>query len=364
MRKLILLAGVAAMAASMPALAQGRGGGHGGGHGGGNPHAAAQGKGGGHQARGGGHGRGGGNSHARRGPDAAQGGGHGRGRSARSDDRPSQVRHSGHGQARRAERAERRLDREVRHADRGHDLREARRGGDRGWDSWLSRGRSSDVRRIDRVAFWRVGRPLPVSVGRGGCPPGLAKQNAFCMPPGQLRHALAIGHRIDRNRFGAVPQDWLYRFRDDDDFYYRYDANGFVYRVDRDNDFVSTIIPLFGGLGIGQPLPIGYDTYNLPVPYRDLYADDDDWMYRYDDGAIYRVDTETRLIEGVVALLGGNPINVGAPLPDGYDVYNVPLDYRDRYADDADSMYRYSNGAIYEIDPTTQLVQALVEMIV
>jgi hypothetical protein len=246
-----------------------------------------------------------------------------------------------------------------------HEIRQAHRGNDRRWDGWLSRSRGNarDARSVDRVAFWREGRPLPVSVGRGGCPPGLAKQNAFCMPPGQLRHALAIGNRIDRNRFGAVPQDWLYRFRDDGDFYYRYDANGFVYRVDRDNDFVSSIIPLFGGLGIGQPLPIGYDAYNLPVPYRDLYADGDEWMYRYDDGAIYRVDTQTRLIEGVVALLGGNPINVGAALPSGYDAYNVPFDYRDRYADDADSMYRYSNGAIYEIDPTTQLVQALVEMI-
>jgi hypothetical protein len=272
------------------------------------------------------------------------------------------VRHSGHREERRAER---RGDRGHGRADR-HNVREAHRDNDRGWDGWMShsRGHGRDGRTVDRVAFWREGRPLPVSVGRGGCPPGLAKQNAFCMPPGQLRHALGIGNRIDRNRFGAVPQDWLYRFRDDDDFYYRYDANGFVYRVDRDNDFVSSIIPLFGGLGIGQPLPIGYDAYNLPVPYRDLYADSDEWMYRYDDGAIYRVDTETRLIEGVVALLGGNPINVGSPLPAGYDVYNLPFDYRDRYADDADSMYRYSNGAIYEIDPTTQLVQALVEMIV
>ncbi|MEA3041618.1 MAG: hypothetical protein QOC65_1107 [Sphingomonadales bacterium] len=353
MRKLILLAGVAAMATAMPALAQGRGGGHGGGH----AQSAAPG-------HGGGHGRGGGNSHVR-GPEVGHGGGQGRGhgRSARrSDDGPGHVRHSEHRQDRRAQRGE---DRRSGRTDR-HDLREAQRGNHRGWDGWLSgsRGNGRDARTVDRVAFWREGRPLPVSVARGGCPPGLAKHNAFCMPPGQLRHTLAIGNRIDRNRFGAVPQDWLYRFRDNDDFYYRYDSSGFVYRVDRDDDFVSSIIPLFGGLGIGQPLPIGYDAYNLPVPYRDLYADSDDWMYRYDDGAIYRVDSETRLIEGVVALLGGNPINVGAPLPSGYDAYNVPFDYRDRYADDADSMYRYSNGAIYEIDPTTQLVQALVEMIV
>ena len=363
MRKLFLLTGVAAMAATMPALAQGRGGGHG--KGGGNPQIEA--RGGGHQghARGngrgerrpqaqrtdhGGHGRGGGRAEIR----AERGGGHGR----------AQIRAAERRQVRDAQRAERRVERDVRRSEQ-REIRAARRVEDRDWNGWLSRrGRGDDSRFADRSAFFREGRPLPVSASRGGCPPGLAKQNAFCLPPGQLRRAQLIGQRIDRSRFGPVPEDWLFRFRDDDDFYYLYDDDGYIYRVERDGDLISSILPLFGsGLTIGEPLPLGYDVYNLPVPYRDYYMDDDDWLYRYDDGAIYRVDNETRMIESIVALLTGNPITVGQPLPTGYDVYNLPFDYRDRYVDDADSLYRYSNGGIYQVDPTTMLVQALVEMI-
>ena len=359
MRKLILLAGAAAMAATMPALAQGRGGG--------------QGKGGGQQVQargGGGHqGQGRGNGRAERGPEQRQaanrGGGNGKGQRAGRGRGSEQVvraeRGGGQGQG-RARQAERRVERDVRRVEQ-REVREARRFGDRDWNEWVSR-RGSDRNLGDRFAYWREGRPLPVSVAQGGCPPGLAKQNAFCLPPGQLRRAQMLGQRIDRSRFGPVPEDWLFRFRDDDDFYYLYDDDGFIYRVDRENDFVSSILPLFGsGLMVGEPLPLGYDTYNLPVPYRDLYVDNDEWMYRYDDGAIYQVDTETRLIEGVVALLTGNPITVGSPLPSGYDVYNLPFDQRDRYVDDADSLYRYSNGGIYQVDPTTMLVQSLVEMV-
>jgi dipeptidyl aminopeptidase/acylaminoacyl peptidase len=243
------------------------------------------------------------------------------------------------------------------------ETRQARRIEDRDWNRWVSR-RAGDERFGERLASWRGQRALPVRVAGAGCPPGLAKQNAFCLPPGQLRRAQMMGRRIDQSRFGPVPQDWLYRFFDNDDFYHRYDDDGFIYRIDRESDFVSAILPLFGtGLTLGEPLPLGYDTYNLPMPYRDLYADSDEHLYRYDDGAIYQVDTETRLIESVVALLSGNPINVGSPLPSGYDAYNLPMDYRDRYSDDADSLYRYSNGGIYEADPQTMLVERLVEMV-
>ena len=356
MRKLILIASAAAMAVSMPALGQGQGKGHGKGH-------QAESRGGQQQARGGGQRR------AERGRDArpergaraerARGNGRGHGRpEARAD------RGRGNSPDRQAQRAERRIDRDARREDRGQ-VREARRNEDRDWGGWSRRERGGDRHFGDRFAYWRDGRPLPVSTARGDCPPGLAKQNAFCLPPGQLRRANMIGQRVSRDRFRPVPDDWLYRFRDESDFYYLYDDDGFIYRVARETNFVSTIIPLFASnLLVGQPLPIGYDTYNLPVPYRDHYIDDDEYLYRYDDGAIYRVDNETRLIDSVVALLSGNPISVGSALPTGYDVYNVPFDYRARYADDDDSMYRYSNGAIYQVDPTTRLVQALVEMIV
>jgi hypothetical protein len=332
----------------MPALAKERGGGHG--------KVGGQ-----AEAHGGAHGQGRAQQRAAR---VQQGGGHGKGQAAR------QLRvERGNGHARQAERRAVREAQRVQHEGArggGHDRaqREARRIEDRDWNGWLS-NRGGDRHVGDRFAYWREGRPLPVSLAQGGCPPGLAKQNAFCLPPGQLRKAQMIGRRIGRDRFRPVPDEWLYRFRDDDAFSYLYDDDGFIYRIDRETGFVSSIFPLIAtGLSVGEPLPLGYEVYNLPVPYRDYFVDDDEWRYRYDDGAIYRVDNDSGLIDSIVALLTDTPLSVGAPLPPGYDVYNVPLSYRDRYADSGEALYRYANGGIFEIDPQTMLVQALIEMVV
>jgi hypothetical protein len=69
------------------------------------------------------------------------------------------------------------------------------------------------------------------------------------------------------------------------------------------------------------------------------------------------------MIDSIVSLLAG-PFAVGSPLPAGYDVYNVPNGYRDRYADGPDAWYRYNDGYIYQVDPTTQIVQAIVQALV
>ena len=50
-------------------------------------------------------------------------------------------------------------------------------------------------------------------------------------------------------------------------------------------------------------------------------------------------------------------------MPVGYDVYNVPYAYRDRYYDTPDAWYRYSDGYIYEVDPETQLIAAVIELL-
>ena len=75
------------------------------------------------------------------------------------------------------------------------------------------------------------------------------------------------------------------------------------------------------------------------------------------------------MVDGVAALLtsgvgGLGGLGVGDRLPLGYDVYNVPLDYRDRYVDGPDSWYRYADGSIYQVDPETQLIQAVISMLV
>ena len=69
------------------------------------------------------------------------------------------------------------------------------------------------------------------------------------------------------------------------------------------------------------------------------------------------------MIDGIVALLAGD-LNVGQRLPVGYDAYNVPLDYRDQYYDNDDYLYRYGDGNIYQVDAKTQIIQAIVEMLV
>ncbi|HYJ82521.1 MAG TPA: hypothetical protein VEW26_06725, partial [Allosphingosinicella sp.] len=199
----------------------------------------------------------------------------------------------------------------------------------------------------------------------GRCPPGLAKKGNGCLPPGQAKKLFARGQRIDRRLFEGYRVPLAYRgfYQDTPDYYYSYDDSGYIYRADRRSDMISAIIPLFGGgFGIGQPLPAGYDVYNVPMPYRANYYDTDQSLYRYGDNAIYQVDPQSGMIEGIVALLAGD-LNVGRPLPTGYDAYNLPVDYRGQYQDGDDYLYRYADGNIYQVDTKTQIIQAIVEML-
>jgi hypothetical protein len=136
---------------------------------------------------------------------------------------------------------------------------------------------------------------------------------------------------------------------------YRY-GYGYVYETDCATGFVEDVIPTYDyGYGVGQIMPAGYSYYNVPYAYRSYFADDDDYYYRYAPGAIYRVDRDTALISAVAALLTGG-LTVGQPLPVGYSAYNVPLAYRATYYDTPDMLYRYDDGYIYGIDPHTRVV--------
>jgi hypothetical protein len=321
MRKLILLAGVAAFAAgAIPASAEK------GGHGGGGGR-----KGGGHGPEmhgghgGGGHAQHGGSmAHAPKmhGPDGA-----------------------GHGAAAKAERHAVKPFKVERQAFREAEKRD----------------------RFSRAAAERFDArsPEPRFAASGGCAPGLAKKSPACVPPGQAKK-FGLGDRAQSSWLAGnrIPRYYSRFYPETSDYSYRYDDNGYIYRVDRSNDLVSAIIPLFGGgFAVGQPLPAGYDVYNVPLQYRDVYQDSDEDMYRYGDNAIYRVDNQSGLIESVVALLTGD-INIGQPLPAGYDAYNLPMDYRDRYQDSDESLYRYADGNIFQVDPKTMLVQAIIEKLI
>jgi len=140
-------------------------------------------------------------------------------------------------------------------------------------------------------------------------------------------------------------------------------ADGVIYQVDCYTGMVVNVIPMYaGGYGVGQMIPSSYSYYNVPSQYRSLYYDTPDYNYWYAPGAIYQYDPQTSLISSVAALLSPG-FTVGQQLPMGYSTYNVPYDYRSTYYDTPTAMYRYNNGYIYQIDPTTQIVSAIVASI-
>ncbi len=141
---------------------------------------------------------------------------------------------------------------------------------------------------------------------------------------------------------------------------YRY-ADGYMYQINPYTGMIEDVDPLLGyGYGYGQMMPLTYSAYNVPYQYRPYYYDTSDSYYRYAPGAIYQVDPSTSLITAVAALLSPNSLAIGQPMPIGYSAYNVPYAYRSTYYDTPNDWYRYSNGNIYRVDPATQLVTALV----
>lgn len=336
MRSNILLAGAAALVIASPALAE--------------TAKPKEGGGGPAKAERGGGGNGGGNAKAERG-----GGGPQRAEAPKM-----------RGPERRMARAEQRAERpkEMRREDRKVERREMRDVREVRDD-----GRRDKAGKQDRMVEGNQGRQRDMMMAgsdqRGfgfACPPGLAAKNNGCLPPGQAKKRLGLAVPAT---LGAAMLPPLYRswYPDDDGYSYRVE-DGYVYRIDLDRNVVDGFFPLYdewnGAYYVGAAYPQDYlGTYNVPVQYRSWYADGDDY-YRYGDGAIYQVDRQGGLIESVVSLLAGD-LALGQQLPASYDVYNVPYDYRDRYADSQDAWYRYNDGNIYQVDPTTRLVQAIVE---
>ena len=140
-------------------------------------------------------------------------------------------------------------------------------------------------------------------------------------------------------------------------------VNGVVYQVDCVTGMIADVVPTYaGGYGVGQMLPSAYSTYNVPYQYRSMYYDTPDYNYWYAPGAIYQYDPSSSLITSVAALLSPG-FTVGQQLPMGYGTYNVPYAYRSTYYDTPNAWYRYNNGYIYQVDPTTQIVSAIVASI-
>ena len=353
MRKFLLIASAAAMAATMPALAEKGGKGGGNGNGGGKGQAAAQGGGGGH---------GGGKAHKMAG---GQGGHGGQGAMQAKPQKPQKAQkverpafNGGGGNPAKAERQAMRGGGKPAKAERQAFRNEAKR-----QERFVQERAQRAPFGADR-AFDGGGARL-ATLGQS-CPPGLANKNNGCLPPGQAKKVFGLGDRIQPTWFSGyqVPEQYRAFYSDTPDYYYRYNDDGYIYRVERESNLISGLVPLLGGgFAVGQPLPMGYDAYNVPYQYRDMYQDTDESYYRYGDDAIYRVDGESGIIESIVALLGGG-LNVGEQLPSGYDAYNLPMDYRDDYVDGEDYNYRYADGNIYQVDTKTQIIQAIVQALV
>ena len=341
---------------------------------------------------------------------AQQGGGQGRGQGG-GKDKPAQVErgggkakdHAGHDGGKASVKQDR----------GGGGAMKADRGGDRGKPALANtkrddrsavkaaraedrgdrgRGRGDDVRTVkvakdsarvrdldgnDVLIRRAFDRDLFPGRGRGliaGCPPGLDKRDNGCLPPGQAKKL--IGTPLARTAFAnsLLPSQYRNWFRDDDDYFFRA-GDGFIYRVDRNDGLIDGLIPMAAGLGglgggyggyyaLGDPWPSPYNFYNVPQQYRSTWFDNGDDCYRYDGwGAIYQVQCNTNVVSSIVSLLAGD-LGVGQPLPMGYDVYNVPLAYRSNYADTSDAWYRYNDGYIYRVDPTTRLITAVIDALV
>ncbi|MCH2486974.1 MAG: hypothetical protein MK010_04420 [Erythrobacter sp.] len=368
----ILTSSVAILAlAATGAIAQGQGNGNGQGNRGndrGGPPAAAQG---GPDANG--------NGNARRGgPPAAAQGNRGNGNADRGGP-PAQAQQGrverGNGNANNANAAARNADRG--NIDRGNGQRPAvERGaqrierdlrgngnGNANRNAAVVRGNNqnggNDARFVDRIADryvqpeGRYGGSFGYSPSLiDGCPPGLAKKNNGCQPPGLARQRAPYGSLYQPDLFGLTGYDRGNYFYD----------GGYLLR--RSGSDIAGYIPLLGGaLSVGNQWPGSYGSSSLPDYYVDYYGLGGPQNYRYADDAIYRVDPTTSAIQSIAALLTGDQFTVGQPMPRGYDVYNVPYAYRDRYYDTPEANYRYSDGYVYRVDPQTQLVAAAIDLL-
>ena len=81
--------------------------------------------------------------------------------------------------------------------------------------------------------------------GVNACPPGLAKKNNGCLPPGIAKQSFNVGDRWNGNyrpwTFDQVPLDWRNQYNLDprNRYYYR---NGYLYSVDPQTRLVESVI--------------------------------------------------------------------------------------------------------------------------
>jgi hypothetical protein len=85
-----------------------------------------------------------------------------------------------------------------------------------------------------------------VGYGTGGCPPGLAKKNNGCLPPGQAKKLYNIGQRWPgsygyRWNYDQIPYDLRTQYGFNPNYRYYY-GDGYVYQVDPATMLISQVV--------------------------------------------------------------------------------------------------------------------------
>lgn len=85
-----------------------------------------------------------------------------------------------------------------------------------------------------------------VGYGTGGCPPGLAKKNNGCLPPGQAKKLFAQGQRVPYGYngytpYGSIPYNLRRQYDLNDNYRYIY-RDDYLYQVDPRTSVVQRIL--------------------------------------------------------------------------------------------------------------------------
>ena len=108
------------------------------------------------------------------------------------------------------------------------------------------KGQASQSQGKARAKSAHGGSGLWALDSRGNCPPGLAKKQNGCLPPGQAKKLYNVGQRYDRNlgnlwSYNQIPYELRnrYSFDHDDRYYYN---EGYLYRVDPTTMLVQQVV--------------------------------------------------------------------------------------------------------------------------
>lgn len=117
----------------------------------------------------------------------------------------------------------------------------------------VERKAKAEPRRAARAVSARVGRdpvvvvspgtrPRPVQVQARSCPPGLAKKDPACLPPGQAKKGIGVGQIVDLDRVHVISRPGLYGLGSAPAGQRYAIVNGRLVRVDRDTGRILSIL--------------------------------------------------------------------------------------------------------------------------